>query len=117
MVMPDSKILLTTKNAVLVISNGSPIKNLLIAIKISSAAATKTIPSPNHHTNFNGKTEKEVTLAMARLYNFLNHRPLLPCFLGGSSKGISITSNHNPKTIPLKILFFSPYSNTYEATF
>lgn len=115
-VIPDKNILLTTKKAVLVIKSGSPIKNLLMVIKIKRAVAKKTINNPNHPTNFKGKTENDVTLSIARLYNFFNHQPLLPCCLHGSSKGISVTSNPNHNTIPLKILFLSLYSKTWVAT-
>jgi hypothetical protein len=47
-------------------------------ININKIADDKTIKIPKYPTNFNGNTEKDVILFIAKSYSFLNHHHETP---------------------------------------
>ena len=107
--IPDRNRLPTTKKAILLMASGFPKPNLDIHMKTINK---KEITITNNHknpTNFRGNAENETILVRARLYSFAKGHPDFPASLGGSSKYKTSIGYPRSHTIPLNILFTSPY--------
>lgn len=85
-VIQDKKTFEIIKNAEFVIEYGFQRKNLEINIKINKAIEKKTIIKPKYHINFNGNTEKEVTVSDASFNSFENSHLVSQRVLLGSLK-------------------------------